>query len=222
MLIRYFIQTWPKRLVRFIRHIFFLYNGYEETLSLRVKKWIPGLILTCLDLFGIPEIYQFLISLKPSVRKLNESEIKLGRSVFEDSLSWSGIYVDEHAILGPKQYRFAYVSFFTINSYGPIPSHVFIHELMHIWQYQKYGSLYIVNALFAQHSQAKYNYGGLDELVKRKRKQQKLNSFNFEQQADIVEDYFLIRRGRRPQWGSAEQKDLLYYEYFLNQLTINN
>ena len=41
---------------------------------------------------------------------------------------------------------------------------ILIHELTHVWQFEKMGSVYIPYALIAQQSKMGYNYGGVSEL----------------------------------------------------------
>jgi hypothetical protein len=60
--------------------------------------------------------------------------------------------------------------------------------MTHIWQYKKHGSCYITEALYAQRWGGGYNYGGEAALLKNSNVGMK--AFNFEQQAEIVEDYY--------------------------------
>lgn len=67
---------------------------------------------------------------------------------------------------------------------------VLIHELVHVWQYQHFGAVYIGKALKAQKSKEGYNYGGMENLYHQMLKGNTLTHFNFEQQAEILEDYY--------------------------------
>jgi hypothetical protein len=82
----------------------------------------------------------------------------------------------------------AYVTLHTINFEKSIPDHILAHEMTHIWQYRKHGSIYITEALYAQRWGGGYDYGGLEGLKANAEKG--LKAFNFEQQAEIVEDFF--------------------------------
>ena len=218
---RYYSISLGRRLKRITRHLLFSDLGVRQSGSKRVLLWLPGLVLLFLDLIALPEIYDYLSNiLKSSSRYFNTHEIQIAKSVYGDALAYEYLRIDEKALIGPKHGHFAYVSYFTINCYGSMSRHTFIHELMHIWQYQEYGSLYILHALWAQRTKESYNYGGLDRLREIKRMGGQLSDFNFEQQADIIEDYYLIKHGYRPQWGSAGPEDLLYYEYYLRQVKV--
>ena len=142
----------------------------------------------------------------------------MAKAVFGDSIDYSWVVLDEKAMLGPKQGKFAYVGFNTINSYGKLSNHILIHELVHIWQFQNYGSPYIWRALWAQHSKEKYNYGGLEKLKITMNSKGSLLDYNYEQQGDVIADYYLLKNGKRPQWAEATQDDLSVYEYFVHEI----
>jgi hypothetical protein len=59
---------------------------------------------------------------------------------------------------------------------------------MHILQYQRMGSIYIYESLKAQRSKEGYDYGGPDGLYANMLMHKKLVHYNFEQQAEIIED----------------------------------
>ena len=65
---------------------------------------------------------------------------------------------------------------------------------------------------------AGYDYGGLTVLKKVKEEGGSLSDFNFEQQADIIMDYYRLSIGLRTRWGKATAKDIIYYQYYLDQL----
>ena len=46
---------------------------------------------------------------------------------------------DETAKIVCRAHHIYYVSFFTINSWKPFRSDIFIHEMMHVWQFQNVG-----------------------------------------------------------------------------------
>ena len=104
-----------------------------------------------------------------------------------------------------------------INSWGEMHDDVFIHELVHVWQYERFGAMYIAKALLAQREEG-YNYGGRSRLAKARELGGKLTDFNFEQQADIVMDYYRLITGRSVRWGNATLTDISEYVYFVDQL----
>jgi hypothetical protein len=104
------------------------------------------------------------------------------------------------------------VSFNTINSWGPLNDHTLLHELTHVWQYQKMGAIYMPKAIHAQNTTG-YKYGGLAELRKRQAAGQGISSFNLEQQGQISGDYYIAKTG-----GKATPADLATYEHFIKDL----
>lgn len=205
------------------RLLLFVLEGGKSLFGLRVKGsrilwWWFGLLLLILDLLGVVEIYEALATtLKTNTRPLTEEEIERAKPIFAETINYKRIRIDEHARLGPQQYQFCYVSFHTINSWGEMSDDVLIHELVHVWQYERFGALYIGKALMAQWEEG-YDYGGRRRLTKVKNEGGKLVDFNFEQQADIVMDFYRLRTGRATRWGSATLDDISEYEYFVDQL----
>ncbi len=152
-------------------------------------------LFKCLHLLGVGHLFNWLSSFKSSVRKLTAAEVALAKTVYGESIDYSRVRVDERAWLGPRQFHFAYVSLNMINTYGPISAAHFIHEMMHIWQYQHLGIRYIPLALYAQHFGQGYDYGGEQALRKAVAEGKDIRSFNYEQQAEIVADYFRLMHG---------------------------
>ncbi len=189
--------------------------------NIRVKRilwWWFGFFLLLLDLLGIVELYEGVASLsKKRTRPLREEEIRRAKPIFDNTIDYRRVRIDEQAWLGPKQYHFCYVSFHTINSWGQMRDDILIHELVHVWQYERYGAVYIAKALLAQWEEG-YDYGGWMNLDKVKNESGKLADFNFEQQADIVMDYYRLQTGRSARWGNATLSDISEYEYFVDQL----
>jgi len=54
-----------------------------------------------------------------------------------------------------------------------------------------------------------YNYGGLEPLAS----SNSLGDFNYEQQADIIEDAFRLTNGWQPQWVRGRGAEILPYYY---------
>ena len=214
----------PKRLLRIVRHVgakfHRLFHHPKHLIDFRDHLfWLLELLFYVFDLFGLGEIYETLSDVvKFNTRPLNDKEIAFAREIFGDRLHISRIRIDEYAFLGPKMHHFAYVSFCTINSWGSLSEATFIHELVHIWQYQKLGSVYIPRALSAQLSDEGYDYGGIANLVKAVENGRRLKDFNLEQQGDIIADYYRIKRGGVPRWGISDQEDLWVFEELLNDV----
>ena len=173
------------------------FSGIDKGYTL--VNWSTEFFFYLMDLFGVAEIYETIIDfVKFNTRPLTIEEIRLAQTIFGESLHYRRIRLDEAAYAGPKQQHFAYVSFFTVNSWGNLRESIFLHELTHVWQYQQLGAVYIPRALRAQFSKAGYNYGGLPQLHDFYKNKKKLEDFNLEQQADIIADYHRLKTGYKP------------------------
>ena len=176
---------------------------------------MPEFLFHLGDMLRLPELLMGLNRLlKPGTRPLDEREKALARSVFGSSIDYAKVRLDERSRIGCRRYGFVYVGFFYINSWGKISDPVLIHELVHVWQYQQVGSVYIPRALRAQRTPAGYNYGGAEAL----RTKKTLADFNYEQQADIVADYFCLRQGWQPRWCAADKALLPLFEPFIREI----
>lgn len=195
--------------------------GSIGTALIGIAYWWMYFILQILDCLGVGEIYETICDLfKFNSRPLLAWEKELAKSIFGNKINYARVRIDEYALLGPRQLHFCYVSFFHINSWGTMQNSLLLHELTHVWQYQKLGIVYIPKALLAQKSATGYDYGGVDALKLAMRNKKKLVAFNLEQQAEIVADYYRIKNGYLPNWGNAGISDLPVYEHFIQQ--INN
>lgn len=179
-------------------------------------SWWADFSFLLLDAILFFDLYEILTNtLARKTRSLTVYEETLLRTIFQDSLPYHLIRIDEYARVGPPQGNFLYVSFHTINSWGPIPTTILVHEAHHIWQYCRFGAAYIPRALSAQRTVAGYNYGGIQQL----RRLPELAFYNYEQQADIIADAFALRDGYRTSWAKdAYPGDLSVFQPFLNQL----
>ncbi|MBK8566305.1 MAG: hypothetical protein IPN76_23950 [Saprospiraceae bacterium] len=185
----------------------------------KLHHWWQDFSFLLLDLLAVPELYETLGDfLKWDTRPLSPLERKLAASVFGDALKLDQVCIDSKAMIGCKKRNIVYVSFFTVNSWGKIHPSTFVHELVHIWQYQNLGAAYMTKALRAQRTREGYNYGGIDKLREAMGRKARLTDFNLEQQADIVADYYAIREGLKPAWGKGTQADLPVYQYFMAQI----
>lgn len=216
------LYYFPLRLGRLLRHVedgVSQFNTLNNNAFEKIGFWWLEILLLLLDLLGLAEIYEGLANLfKFNTRPLLDWEVELAKRIYGDSIRWNRVRIDERAWIGPRQYRLCYVSAFTINSWGPMDNALLIHELMHVWQYQQIGLVYIFRALKAYHSEENYNYGGLDKLRAVKSTSGDIWSFNLEQQADIVADFYRLSENQAPQWGNAHLYDIPVYAYFIRQI----
>jgi hypothetical protein len=194
-------------------------SGISSIIAPRIGMWWLELFIYILDSLGIPELYETIMDfVKFNTRALYKWEIALARSVFGNAIDYRRVRIDEYSFAGPRQKKFCYVSFYVINSWGSMQNSIFIHEMTHVWQFEKMGSVYIPHALKAQQSEMGYNYGGVSALKACQEKGKSFRSFNLEQQGDIISDYYRIRDGYQPLWGNGSRHDLPIYESFVDQL----
>ncbi|MBP6396247.1 MAG: hypothetical protein KA340_00090 [Saprospiraceae bacterium] len=180
---------------RLLRHL--IYPIYRHPSHLKVQSfwiWLLDIWFYISDILFFPELYKAAYFIfKPNIRLLSNEEVKLGQSVFKDCIDFGNVYIDNFSGRVSKKYGIAYVSFNLIHSWQSLRKDVFIHELMHVYQYYQYGSVYIVRALWAQKSKEGYDYGGIEGLAQAINEGKGLFDFNFEQQASIIEHYFDLR-----------------------------
>jgi len=219
MVVKYIFNEWLKRIKRLLCHLHCLDKSKNIFYlpSQHFWEWIIDLPFYIMDIIFVPEVYYLGMRLfKWKIRKLNPEELTLGKSIFHDSINYNLVRVDDNATFGIKRIAIAYVSFNVINFQKEIKKEIFIHELVHIWQYQHFGSVYIGRAIKAQKSLEGYDYGGVEKLYTIMMKGGSLLDFNFEQQADIIEDYFKIKK----QKDSNTSMVLNVYQYFANHLFV--
>lgn len=164
------------------------------------------------DLIGLFDLWEIgSNTLTPGIRSLTEAELRLLKPIFGNSVPYALIRIDERAWIGPRFAHFCYVSFHTINSWGPMHPSTLVHEVVHVWQYTHRGAVYIPRALQAQWSEMGYNYGGLSPL----QEAVSLENFNYEQQADIIEDAYRLANGFEAQWVPGRGAEVLpvYYPF---------
>lgn len=178
-------------------------------------EWWTDLGFYILDICLIPDIYRLLARwLIKGLRPLTAEEIDIARNIFGDTIRYEKVRMNSRSRFTYRSKAIAFVTFDIINYTDHISTPVFIHEMVHVWQYTHFGVIYIPKALRAQNSKEGYNYGGVENLYKAMNSGKKLTDFNFEQQGDIIEDYFKLsfqHRGDNPM-------SLQVYSYFANQL----
>lgn len=219
--INYFFIQFPYRIKRLLRHLVFpFYRKYTNPFPPSgILEWCTDTTFYIIDIVGMPEIYHFIFkTVKRNIRSLTPAEILLSQSVFGHNVQYHLVSIDDMAILGTKKIAEAYVSFNMINYRAKLKKEIFIHEMVHIWQFQRFGSIYLARAIKAQRSKEGYDYGGVANLYQVMLKGGKLSDFNFEQQADIIEDYYRLLS----EPGLAGPMHHQIYEYFVKELESYN
>jgi hypothetical protein len=159
-------------------------------------KWLGHRIIDLVDVVGLGEAYETVMDfVKFNTRTLTSAEIASAKKIFGGTIALDRVRLDERAVLGPAFSGRAYTSFHTINSWGALSDDVLIHELTHVWQYERFGAIYMPQAIHAQIWGDKYEYHGAAGLRAKQAAGEKFSSFNREQQAQIVQDFSTLRRG---------------------------
>lgn len=157
-----------------------------------VGRWLGYRLVDVLEILAIGELYETIVDLiKVNTRRLTEEEIRDASTVFGSAVNLRLVRLDMRALLGPARTKRDYTSFHTINCWREHRRDVLIHELTHVWQYERAGAIYMPQALHAQFRGAGYDYGGRAGL---RAAEHGFAGFNREQQAQIVQDFFRLRR----------------------------
>lgn len=153
--------------------------------------WCVVLIFQLFDLLGTGEWLEcFLLLFKKNGRKILEEEKYLLEKYFGKTDWTNRISINSERKTGTFKGKVKYVSGATINSLGPVSDDVLVHEFVHVWQYFEKGLCYIPLALYAQTTKEGYDYGGKVALESALHHSDPLASFNWEQQASIVQDHY--------------------------------
>lgn len=203
------LSLFPHRCLRLARTILPIWDApYKRS----VGDYLPDVFLTLLDTLFIGDLYVIAqLIIKPKIRHLTAAEYTMAEEVFGDQLDLKRVMIDDKARLLVIKYSFAYVSFDMVNYHLRLSNAVLIHELVHVLQYQRFGAKYIYRALKAQASKEGYDYGGKNGLCKALDNDQSLWEFNFEQQAQIIEDGWRVNQNFS--WQLSPDELQLYHYY---------
>jgi len=157
-------------------------------------------------------------------RPLTAGETALARSVFGESIDYNRVTVTEGKFIGFQPYGTAMAPDGKLYMYGCYKpdysgendswkSH-FIHEMTHVWQQQN-GILNPVAEAVKLSVKFRFNYNAAYDY--RLETSKDLLAFNMEQQASIVQDYFMLKhcgqsghRGHCKNVGGPDVKLRLY------------
>jgi len=210
------LSIYHKRWYRLVFHFNPNYSSKHKLRSSSILEWIIDLIFYILDVFFIPDLLELLaVYMKPNTRFFNDKEKHLVYRYFGKSIKVENLRVNTKMTKVAQRNAHAFVTFRTVHFASYIAKEIFVHELVHIWQYQRFGSVYIYRALKAQQSKEGYNYGGAERLYHSMLEQKRFIDFNFEQQGEIFEDYARIIEYSD---GNVSPLVLASYEYFVAQV----
>ncbi len=182
-------------------------------------------IFKVFDVLQGPRLFEFFWHFLVNVSPMTEAETKSASLVLgEKSIKYPSVRVAEGRLL-TLIFRFnkgrAFTTFHTVNlprSGEHSREHVdlLIHELVHVYQFERVGSIYIFQALRAQRTGG-YLYGGWSQLSKDRDEGKHFKDYNREQQGQIAQDYQreVIEQGR-PESDPVR----IAYDPFLAELKI--
>lgn len=209
--------SYPIRILRLLFHFFqwIPFIRKEHLSSHGFVEWVLDFGCYIADLFLIPEIVELVyVWIQPKIRLLKEEEKEYAQKYFGNKIYLKNIRISYQIPRRIEVLAIAFVTFNTIHYSERISLPVFIHELVHIWQFQKFGSVYIYRALKAQRSADGYDYGGLESLYTKMLNNYAFTDFNFEQQGEIFEDYCRMKESETSRNPIAEAS----FEYFVGQV----
>lgn len=219
--LHWIIYSYPKRLSRIYIHFnrinkYYIYR-YAQNRWMKILLGIGDSVLLLSDLLLVGDVYNAMVDIVKKGRGLTKKEKDAVDQILGDSLRTDIIMIDEKARVGTKRLSAAYVSYNTINTASVIRMKLLMHELVHVWQYQNFGSIYLLHALVAQKSIHGYDYGGFENLYRLARSNADLHQFNFEQMAEIVEDFYYYGSKPEHQYYIPYRQ---YYRHFTDQMAI--
>ena len=174
-------------------------------------------LLEALDLIGMPEIFAFLWRMVTRVSPLTGEEIAAASLVLGPAaLRYQDVRIAQGGVLRwvfKRNGNRAFATFHTVNLpeegyHARSNVEIVVHEIIHVYQYERAGSRYFAEALLGQHEEG-YNYGGPEGLTAAVAQGKPFADFNREQQAQIAQDYLAALRARAP---------IASFEPFIDQL----
>ena len=213
----------PIRLLRLVFHILYPFLFWVKGLAQYqiIKTWYDWFCMVpfyIVDLLGISDLYEIINEfINWNIRDINSHEKHMIAEMFTRDIPLDLLRVNPKNLIA-KRLRIAYVSFRQINFNSSIPNDIFIHEIVHIWQYQIFGAVYIYFAWKAQMSQEGYKYGDAPALIKAIRNGKLFHEFNFEQQAEIIQDMYSHSYFTPP--TSVNEDELLAYKQYRTEMNM--
>ena len=189
-----------------------VWDGFKRGLN-----WCIETLIRMLELFGITDALQFVWGLIFHTRNLTDAERAASELVHGKSLIpyWE-VRVDEGSYMvklgkwlnsfkDPNAQERAITTMHIIQAPKGMDLETTVHELTHVVQYEKTGAVYMPQALHGQASAMGYDYG---DLAKALADGKHYKDFNREQQAQIAEDYYVVKTTGTPGRYKATEAQL--------------
>ncbi len=190
------VALWPRNLVRDLPRRTRRLPAFRDEGS--VGGQAAALSAYLWDLAGGPELFSVLWRLVTRTSALTQEELERATNVLgEEAIRFRDVRVAEGGLLNlifTRNGGRGFVTYHTVNlprTYGRNRSEagLLVHELVHVLQHERLGSVYIGQCLRAQRTEG-YDYGGAEGLRTAREQGKRLCDFNREQQAQIAEDYY--------------------------------
>jgi hypothetical protein len=186
----------------------------------QVGAWLFHFGCHLFDLVGGPEAAQLVAHLFVRTSPLTAAEVAAAEAVLgKGAIRFGDVRIAEGGLLElvfRLNKKRAFATWHTVNlpeegRHGRSNSSLLVHELTHVYQYERVGTVYIGQALQAQRRLGRraYDYGGPAGLLEARAAGKRYNDYNREQQGQIAQDYYLLRQRR---------EDTAAYEPFISEL----
>lgn len=167
--------------------------------------WIHASLWYSFDIVGGPELIQIVIRTFSETRALSNDEIGAVQAVLgPKAIRFRDVRIASGGLLLPifrRNGNRAFATWHTINLPASKTSDVslMVHELTHVYQYERVGSPYIGQGLWAQykHKRHAYHYGESEGLLAGRAAGKRLCDYNREQQCQIAQDFFTLIQEKR-------------------------
>ena len=177
----------------------------------QIGIWFHLFLVQLFDLVGGPELCQFVMHLGMHTSPLTAAEQTAVQGLFgSHNLRYQDVRIAEGGILNlifRYNGQLAFATWYTVHlprvrdergtavsSRSNLP--LLIHEITHIFQYHHVGSRYLGEAIYyliTTHRNC-YQYGGSAGLRSSWQQCKRFRQFNREQQAQIIQDYYIKSR----------------------------
>jgi hypothetical protein len=175
-----------------------------------LANWLHRFAVQLFDLIGGPEIAQFVMHLITNTTTLNDDELAHIVSVLgPENMRFNDVRVAEGGLLDlifKLNGNLAFTTWRTVHfprtSSNQRIGHtranlaILVHELTHVYQYERVGSRYLGEAIYMLVKTRRdcYDYGFIQGLQQAAAAGKHYQEFNREQQAQIAQDYFTLQR----------------------------
>ncbi len=186
----------------------------------RFANWIYQFLTQLFDLFGGPELAEFLIHFTTNTTPLSGEEIAIISNILgPQAMRYGDVRVVEGGLFDlifRLNGNLAFATWHSINlprtgRHTRQNRGIVVHELTHVYQYERVGTRYLGEAIYMLIKTKRdcYNYGGTQGLIAACTFGRRYRHYNREQQAMITQDYY--DRGQKG-------LDVTSYEPFLVQI----